>query len=175
MSLISSVQKLSKIEEAYDSLKPIEIYKIIKKSIDLIKKTYKSRKILVDVNAQNKKIKIRANELLLDLIENILTNAVKYTNNSLVQIDIKLSNVSKDNIEYLKIEFKDNGIGITDEMKKVIFQRGHRNEKNIKGMGLGLSLVKKIVESYKGQIWVEDNVQGDFEKGSNFVILLPRA
>jgi signal transduction histidine kinase len=40
-------------------------------------------------------------------------------------------------------------------------------------MGLGLSLVKKIIDSYKGQIWVEDKIKGDFTKGSNFIILIP--
>jgi signal transduction histidine kinase len=42
-------------------------------------------------------------------------------------------------------------------------------------MGLGLSLVKKIVESYNGDIWVEDRVKGDHEQGSNFVVLLQEA
>jgi len=43
----------------------------------------------------------------------------------------------------------------------------------MRGMGLGLSLVKKIIESYHGQIWVEDRVKGDSTRGSNFVLLIP--
>ena len=42
-------------------------------------------------------------------------------------------------------------------------------------MGLGLSLVKKIIESYHGQIWVEDRFEGDYSKGSNFIVLIPEA
>jgi len=42
-------------------------------------------------------------------------------------------------------------------------------------MGLGLSLVKKIMDSYFGYIWVENRVQEDYSKGSNFVILIPKA
>jgi signal transduction histidine kinase len=41
-------------------------------------------------------------------------------------------------------------------------------------MGLGLSLVQKIVSKYNGKIWVEDKVKGEYSKGSNFIILLPR-
>lgn len=42
-------------------------------------------------------------------------------------------------------------------------------------MGLGLSLVKLIIEKYNGQIWVENKIKGDITKGSNFIILLPNA
>lgn len=42
-------------------------------------------------------------------------------------------------------------------------------------MGLGLSLVKKIINSYNGKIWVEDRFKGDFKKGSNFIFLIPEA
>ena len=42
-------------------------------------------------------------------------------------------------------------------------------------MGFGLTLVKKIIESYKGKIWIEDRVEGDCTQGSNFVFLIPEA
>ena len=42
-------------------------------------------------------------------------------------------------------------------------------------LGLGLSLVKKIIETYNGQIWVENRIEGDHPKGRNFVILLQEA
>ena len=74
---------------------------------------------------------------------------------------------------YFKIEFSDNGIGVPDDRKKVIFQRGNRELKGTKGMGIGLSLVKKILEIYEGKIWVEDKIEGDYTKGSNFIVLLP--
>ncbi len=40
-------------------------------------------------------------------------------------------------------------------------------------MGLGLSLVKKIISSYNGEIWMEDRVKGDYTKGNNCLILIP--
>ena len=42
-------------------------------------------------------------------------------------------------------------------------------------MGVGLSLVKKIIKKYNGKIWVEDKVKGDYTQGSNFIILIPEA
>ncbi len=81
--------------------------------------------------------------------------------------------MQKEGIKYLKIEFKDNGIGVTYAAKEIIFQGGYKRDKKVRGMGLRLSLVKKIVESYNGEIWVEDKVPGDYSKGSNFVVIIP--
>lgn len=67
----------------------------------------------------------------------------------------------------------DNGIGIFDENKESIFQKGYKRDKKVRGMGIGLSLVKKIIKSYNGKIWVENRIKDDYEQGSNFVILIP--
>ncbi|MHA2281586.1 MAG: hypothetical protein ACXAC5_12135 [Promethearchaeota archaeon] len=56
---------------------------------------------------------------------------------------------------------------------KVIFLKGNRELKGSKGMGIGLSLVSKILKIFKGEIRVEDKIKGDYSKGSNFIILLP--
>ena len=71
------------------------------------------------------------------------------------------------------MEFKDNGLGISDYRKTSIFERGSQKSWKSKGMGLGLSLVKKIIDMYHGDIWVEDRVKGDHTKGSNFIIMIP--
>ena len=73
------------------------------------------------------------------------------------------------------MEFKDNGEGIPDLQKKHIFQHEFKEFVSGKGMGLGLSLVKKIIKSYNGNIRVEDKVKGDYTKGSNFILLIPKS
>ena len=78
-----------------------------------------------------------------------------------------------DKKKIIMLEFSDNGIGIPDDRKVMIFKRGNRELKGSKGMGIGLSLVKKIMKGYNGKIWVEDKVIGDFSKGSNFILLIP--
>ena len=88
---------------------------------------------------------------------------------------IRISKEKKEDIDYFKLEFLDNGLGIPDKMKEQIFLKGYREDESISGMGLGLYLVKRIVESFKGQIWVEDRIKGAHIKGSNFIILIPEA
>ena len=71
------------------------------------------------------------------------------------------------------MEFIDNGIGVEDYRKETIFKKGRKDHKGGKGMGLGLSLVSKILRLYNGKIWVEDKIKGDYSKGSNFIVIIP--
>jgi len=171
--LVSNIRKLSKLEEEEISIKKVEICSILKKSIAYVKNAYQDRDITIQVELIDKELYIKANELLEDLFENILINAIKYHEGPKVEIHIKISREKKEEINSLKVEFIDNGIGIEDSRKELVFQRGNSDEQRVHGMGLGLSLVQKIIDNYEGKIWVEDRVHGDYTKGSNFVILIP--
>ena len=117
--------------------------------------------------------KILANELLEDVFDNILTNSINYNDNEFINIEIRVTKELRQGLKYIKLQFSDNGIGITDERKDQIFIRGYSEKTSIHGMGLGLSLVKKILESYDSEIWMEDRVKGDYTKGNNCIILIP--
>ena len=58
-------------------------------------------------------------------------------------------------------------------MKEVVFKSVIKHRDKVKGMGLGLLLVKRILDNYNGEIWVEDKIKGDYTKGTNFIILIP--
>ena len=172
-NLVSNVRRLSEIEDKDLTLQKSEITIALKDVIDALIKVYKKREITVQIQNKLKEVYVKANELLPDIFENILINAVRHNRNSPVEILIKFSRIVKEGGNFIKLEFIDNGIGIFPEMKEKIFQRGHVEKKDNIGLGLGLTLVKKIISNYNGQIWVEDKVAGDFSKGSNFVIILP--
>ena len=59
-----------------------------------------------------------ANELLLDVFENIFINSVRYNKNEIVEIEIAISKMIENDKKFVKLEFKDNGIGIDDNRKK---------------------------------------------------------
>ncbi len=175
MRLVSNVRKITELEQIDISLKKIEAFKVLNKVIENIKKTHKEKKININIQPTKSEFLVLANEFLENAFENILNNAIKYNDSQIVEILIKGSNESKDNQEFLKLEFLDNGIGISDEKKAIIFQKGKKEHIASKGMGLGLSLVNIIVNKYNGKIWVEDRVKGDYKQGSNFVVLIPKA
>ena len=118
---------------------------------------------------------VLANDLLLDVFENIMINSVRYNKNEKVEILINISKIIQNDKNYIKLEFKDNGIGIEDYRKEQIFQVSFQKRLGAKGMGLGLSLVAKLLELCEGKIWVEDRMKGDHTQGSNFIILIPEA
>ena len=150
-----------------------EIGQTLKDSINFIDTWVQKNNLDIQVDAYSNKINVLANELLVDVFENLLINAVKYNDNPVVEIRIKISKEQRDNINFIKIEFRDKGIGIEDARKEEIFLRAYNKDKSISGLGLGLSLVKKISETYNGQIWVENRIEGDHSKGSKFVLLIP--
>lgn len=174
-NLIKNVQKLSEIEKTTPPLKSIKIIEKLRESVNFIRNSFPETDLKIDIDPNFDDLTVLANELIVDVFENILVNSINYNENPHKEISIKAFELEENSKKYIKLEFEDNGIGIEDSRKTIIFHRGHHGEKGSKGMGLGLSLVKKIITLYNGQIWIEDRVRGDSSKGSNFVILLQKA
>ncbi len=172
-NLVSNIRKLSKLSESENTLFNENCIEVLKKSIKYIKNAFREKNIKIEVQIIENNFKILANELLEDVFENILTNSVNYNDSEVINIEVKVTKELREGINYIKIQFIDNGNGITDERKNQIFIRGYSEETSIHGMGLGLSLVKKIIDSYNGEIWMEDRVKGDYTKGNICVILIP--
>ena len=171
--LINNVRKISQLDESNVFIYSLEICNLLKKSIKDLKDSFPQRIINVFISAFKKKISLKANELLQDVFDNLLINAVRHNHNNIVEIQLKISRVRENSENCIKLEFLDNGTGIEDSRKEKVFLRGNKEDQYISGMGIGLSLVTKIIESYNGKIWVEDRVKGDHTKGSNFIMVIP--
>jgi len=172
-SLISNVHKISKTEEIEQSKHPINLNNVIESSVKQINLRFNEK----DINIKKEVLEgltVLGGEFLIDAIENILINAIIHNENKNIKIWIETSEIVEDNTTYVKIEFKDNGIGIIERRKISIFERSHRLKKSTFGMGIGLSLVKKIINAYDGKVWVENRLKGDYSKGSNFIVLLKK-
>jgi signal transduction histidine kinase len=151
--LVSNIRKISSVSDHESTITPINICNLIGISLENVRKMFPKKKIVWQYNSEyDDEIYVKANSLLQDVLENILHNAVKHNIKS--------------------IEFIDNGLGIPDAQKSTIFQRGTLESSSFNRLGLGLSLVKKLVESYQGKIWVEDKVKGDRSKGSKFIVMI---
>ncbi len=172
--LVSNIRKLSKFDEEQVLTRPIDLCGVLKESISAVTKENFDKKINLRVENSIDKIFVFANEFLLDVFDNILHNAVKHNSQDTIEITIIVKRELGRPMPLVKIQFIDNGIGIPDERKQAIFRRDfYKKNVSREGMGLGLSLVKKIIESYGGEISVENKVKGDYTKGSAFSILIP--
>ncbi len=115
---------------------------------------------------------VMTNELLREVFSNLVGNAIKHSTGTL-EINIGVSRVSENGREYCRAFVEDNGPGIPDTLKNKLFNRFQSGDTKVSGKGLGLYLVKMLVDDYGGRLWVEDRVPGDYSKGSRFVVLLP--
>ena len=173
VSLISNFLKHSEFDEKKMTLQPTELCKALDESISSVKKEFQDRNIKIDVQSCDTKIFVKANNLLMAIFCHVLNNAFKYNEKMSVDILIKISKEQIEGKDCIKLEFIDNGIGISDTHKEFIFKKGHKEHKSGKGMGFGLTIVSRIIDSYNGKVWVEDRIKGDYSKGSNFIILIP--
>lgn len=170
-NLISNITKLSEIRKTPLQIYPVDLHNMLDKSINNIKKLYRHRKITIEFIKEDKTLLVKANNLLHNLIENIILNGLMHNKSETIEVIIKTSKCIINETHYIKIELSDNGVGISDERKKEIFST-REEEKNKHRIGLGISIIKVIIEHYKGKVWVEDRIPGDYSKGSNFVLLI---
>jgi PAS domain S-box-containing protein len=115
---------------------------------------------------------VHANELLHDVFSNLAGNAIKHTGDR-ADIIVDLDVVWNEGRKCCRVMVEDDGPGVPDDFKDKIFNRMLKGTDKAKGMGLGLYLVKSLVESYNGRVWAEDRVPGDHTKGARFVVMLP--
>ena len=103
-------------------------------------------------------------EAVIKVISNLLTNANKYTKD-----DVRLSCIVEPDGEHFRISVSDNGIGIKTEDQHRIFEPFFQAEGNKPGTGIGLNIVKNIVDQHHGEI----SVVSEVGKGSTFTVVLP--
>lgn len=168
--LIDNVRKLHRLKDGSLRFRLIDVGHVIREIIPKyshISGREISIKYTADCSCQ-----VMANELINDVFSNILGNAIKHSSGSLT-ININLSKITVNTKGYCKVIIEDNGPGIPDDMKEKLFSRFERGNTKASGKGLGLFLIKTLVEDYNGKVWIENRVPGDYHKGCKFIVLLP--
>lgn len=166
--LVHEFLELSKLESGNISLKKedININKIILKEIEKLNNQIESKKIKIETNFTDDAIVKVDQKQITKVIENILTNAVKFVKKSNL---IKISTHTKDN--YFYYEVFNTGDKIKKEDMENIFNCYYKDKstRNKKGTGLGLTIVKAIVDLHNGKCKV-DNI----DEGVKFTIIIPK-
>jgi signal transduction histidine kinase len=127
------------------------------------------RKNIVKTISINEEDKIKGDILFTEVIMNLLTNAVK--NHSSDEINIEVIGEKKEGKYRLSII--DHGKGIPPQEREEVFTRFSEYRKTGKGSGLGLYIVKSLVENYKGQIWIESRIEEDYSQGTALIMEFP--
>lgn len=171
---IQRANKLVRIEqEGAQDLGPVELGQVLRESIDEVRRSHPDRDAEIDLKLGNHRYFVLGNELADEIFTNILCNALDYDPHERAKVEVHIGEFTVEPRKYWCVSIADNGIGIPDSKKNVVFGRFFGGEATAPGSGLGLSIVRAIVEAYHGMVWVEDRVPGDPSKGSVFRVALP--
>jgi two-component system phosphate regulon sensor histidine kinase PhoR len=168
---VEKVLNLASLEKnrIHLNLEEINLNEIITEIAAQFKQTDFGQKANVKIFAIDIKLNIFADRFhFSNLVLNILENGVKYCEQ---KPELKISVFQKK--KSIELAISDNGIGIPKDQRKKIFTKFYRvptgNVHNVKGFGLGLDYVQKIVSAHKWKIVVDENPDG----GSIFTLIIP--
>ena len=168
---VENVLRISKLEkrELEISKEPTDVHTIIEDAIEHVNLIVEDRGGVIKEHLNAKRTTILLNDVhFTNVMVNILDNAIKYSPEAPI-IDVTTENVK----DFVLIKIKDNGAGMSKVAQKRIFEKFYREHTgdlhNVKGHGLGLAYVKRIIEDHNGQIFVES----EKGKGSTFIIKMP--
>lgn len=175
MLLIEDILDISKLENLHDKINLVafNFREFISKTISIIDLKIKEKNIKFNhyLDKDIPQYLITDNLRLKQILLNVLSNAIKFTDKGTVDLLIELENKTEKRCEIIFI-VKDTGIGIPDSKKNIIFEKFYQADETVNrkygGTGLGLAITKEIVNLLDGRIIVEDNKP----KGSIFKIFL---
>jgi signal transduction histidine kinase len=158
VTLIQNARALERAATDEKDLEAVDVETTLDQYLTAARSTYDHATFEASVPT----VAVRADDVLTALFENIISNAVEH--NDTDSPEVTISGHATD--ERVQIRIADNGPGIPDERKEAVFEA-----ESMSAGGLGLYLVKTLVERYNGAVWVEDNDP----RGSVFVVELERA
>ena len=164
--LLSELLELSRIGRIMNPPERIDLTELVREAVETLNARLHSSGITVNIAANLPHVygdRLR----LREVFENLIDNAAKYMGNqSQPVIEIGVREQAENPIFYIK----DNGIGIESRYHTKVFGLFEKLDPTIEGTGIGLALVKRIIETHGGQVWVESDGVG---MGSSFCFTLP--
>ena len=171
LTLVNKLLTISKLENKKLILnkQPVNLQPIIDDLVEKAKaKTEKNIDFIVDLLAKH----VMADEqYLTEAISNLIDNAIKYSKD---EIEIKITSHSTD--KYVLLKVRDNGIGISKEDQRIIFDKferaavhEHNRKGGVSGFGLGLNYVDQVMQAHGGKV----TVSSEKDKYSEFTLYIP--
>jgi two-component system phosphate regulon sensor histidine kinase PhoR len=168
---VENVLRISKLEKKELNIEKesSDVEEVINDAIEHVNLILEDRGGNVTTHFDATRTTVLINEVhFTNVIVNILENAIKYSP-AIPEIEVFTENVK----DMILIKVKDNGLGMSKIAQKRVFEKFYREHTgdlhNVKGHGLGLAYVKRIVEDHNGQVYVES----EKGKGSTFIIKIP--
>lgn len=169
IALVNELLDLGRLEAGFDTRREsVKLESVLEYTLDMFDGQIEEKKIKLTTDISSDLHLLHANPVRIrQMLDNLMGNAIKYTP---AEGDINVSMSLQDRQVILKVQ--DTGVGIPAQEQGRIFEKFYRGTnvvEDVKGFGLGLSIVKSIVDNHQGRVWVESSVG----KGSSFIVTLP--
>lgn len=173
VQLVENLLNISRIESGRMQYRfePMQIESLLEELYDTFALIAKNKKLRLVLNLPEQSLPVLSldRQKIQEAISNLIDNAIKYTNEGSVTVS------AKDMGTVVTVTIEDTGIGIPSEEIPFLFAKFSRGKDvgrlHANGTGLGLYVVKNIVEAHQGRIWIDSDGAG---KGSRFVIEFPK-
>jgi PAS domain S-box-containing protein len=182
VGLVNALLNVSRIEAGSFAVDPeeVDLIKLIKSVITESQPLAKNKQLTVTLQKEKIPVLMLDSHLTLMIVQNLLTNALKYTpRQGSVKVSVEIVKKGaqlagkKVHHDAVMLQVKDSGIGIPTQQQADIFQKMFRadnaRKSDTEGTGLGLYMIKSLIEHSNGSIWFESK-EG---KGTTFFVLLP--
>jgi len=166
-ALLNDLLELSRIGRMMNPPERIPFEEIVREALERVRGRLDARQARIEIQSDLPVVygdRVR----LVEVLQNLLDNSAKYAR---PQSEVCIEIGAKQDNQYQTIFFvRDNGIGIDPQFHERIFGLFNKLDTRAEGTGIGLTLVKRIIEVHGGQIWVES----ELEKGATFSFTLPK-
>jgi signal transduction histidine kinase len=164
--LLKDLLELSRVGRLINPAEEIVFEEIVTEAVQMVSGHLNVEKVKINVNA-NRQLLCGDRQRLLEVFGNLIDNALKYSHSQIMsEITIGIKSIGGENVYYVQ----DNGIGIAPKYHERIFNLFEKLDPTVEGTGVGLAIVKRIIEIHSGRIWVESEGIGC---GSTFCFTLP--
>ncbi|NLC71474.1 MAG: GHKL domain-containing protein [Desulfuromonadaceae bacterium] len=164
--LLEELLELSRIGRLVNPSKTISLSELVGEAVEILAGRIENGAVEVSVQ-EDMPMVFGDRPRLLEVFQNLIENAIKFMGNqSSPRVEIWAEKKGEDVLCYVR----DNGIGIPGRYQNKIFGLFERLDQTLEGTGIGLALVKRIIQYHGGRIWIDSEGEG---KGSTFVLSLP--
>ena len=164
VDLTTSAREMADVMlSAEKELQRVGLQPTLESELEEVRATFPDAAVTVETAIP--RVSIQANDMLGSVFRNLLKNAIQHNDTG----DPTVAVSATERVDSVRVRVADDGPGIPEDRRDAVFGKGEKGLDS-HGTGLGLYLVKTLVDSYGGEIWVEDSDMG----GAAFVIELPR-
>jgi len=167
--LLNDLLELSRIGRLMNDPEPIGVHELVVESEKILQGRLQNHNIQISILG-GPSLVYGDRQRLLEVMQNLMDNAAKFMGEQRHPL-IEIGQSDRSNNGFVTLFVRDNGIGIASQFHERIFGLFNRLDPTIEGTGVGLALVKRIIEFHGGKIWVESAVG----QGAAFFFTLPKA